>query len=204
MNIAIRRLGYMLLANLAMSGAAIGQDFVPVRETHLSHLGITVTAPGTEGWVVAEQRYKKGWRILYRIAESTEESRTRGVSLKSDKYKPGKFAKEHGSLEALAQSVLKETRTPDNNKFTEKWAEVARADVHGVEAWRMRIAWEERNNPSFPGAVFLMEVVQTLMMHPRDPDQVISISATTRRRLEQEPLSADEVSAAFVGAMRFE
>ena len=204
MNTAIRWPAAMLLATLAMSGAALSQEFGPVTKTHSSYLGITVTAPGTEGWVVAEQRYKKGWRILYRIAESTEESRTRGVFLKSDQYKPGKFAKEHGSLEALARKVLKETRTPDNDKFTEKWAEVARADVHGVEAWRMRIAWEERNNPNFPGAVFLMEVVQTLMLHPRDSDRVISIQATTRRRVEQEPLSADEFSATFVGALQFE
>ena len=204
MNIAIRRLAYILLATLAMSGAATGPEFVPVTETHPSYLGITVTAPGTEGWVVAEKRYKKGWRIFYRNAKSTDESRTRGVFLKSDQYKPGKFAKEHGSLEALARTVLKETRTPDNNKFTEKWAEVARAAVHGVEAWRIRIAWEERNNPNFPGAVFLMEVVQTLMLHPLDPDRVISIQASTRRRIEQEPLSADEFSAAFVGAFRFE
>lgn len=204
MNIAIRRLAYTLLPMLAVSGAATGPKFVPVTETHSSYLGITVTAPGTEGWVVAEKRYKKGWRIFYRNAKSTDESRTRGVFLKSDQYKPGKFAKEHGSLEALARTVLKETRTPDNNKFTEKWAEVARADVHGVEAWRIRIAWEERKNPHFPGAVFLMEVVQTLMLHPQDPDQVISIQASTRRRIEQEPLSADEFSAAFVGALRFE
>jgi hypothetical protein len=204
MNIPIRRLAYILLATLAMSGAATGQEWIPVTETHPSHLGITVTAPGTEGWVVAEERTKKGWRILYRNAKSTEESRTRGVFLKSDQYKPGKFAKEHGSLEALAQTVFKETRTPGDNKFTEKWAEVARADGHGFEALRIRIAWEERNNPNFPGAVFLMENVQTLMLHPRDPDRVISIVASTRRRIEQEPLSADEFSAAFVGALQFE
>jgi len=204
MNITIRRLGCTLLATLAVSGAATGPEFVPVTETHSSYLGITVTAPGTEGWVVAEERYKRGWRIFYRNAQSTEESRTSGVFLKSDQYKPGKFAKEHGSLEALARTVFKETRTPDNNQFTEKWAEVARADVQGVEAWRIRIAWEERKNMNFPGAVFLMEVVQTLMLHPHDPDRVISIQASTRRRIEQEPLSADDFSAAFVGALRFE
>src|SRR5262245_52053424 len=184
MRTAFRPLAYILLATLAMGGSP-APEFVPVTQTHASYLGITVTAPGTEGWVVAEQRYKEGWRILYRMAESTEESRTRGVFLKSDQYKPGKFAKKEGSLEALARRVLKETRTPDNKNFTEKWAEVKRADVHGVEAWRMRIAWEERHNPHFPDAVFLMEVVQTLMLHPRNPDQVISIQATTRRRIEQ-------------------
>ena len=204
MNIAIRHLATIVLAALAIIGAATGPEFVPVTETHRSYLGITVTAPGTEGWVVAEARYKKGWRIFYRIAESTEESRTRGVLLKSDQYKPGKFAKEHGSLETLARTVLKETRTPDNKQFTEKWAEVARVDVQGVEAWRMRIAWEERNNPNFPGAVLLMEVVQTLMLHPRNPDQVISIQASTRRRIDQEPMSADELSATFVGALQFD
>jgi hypothetical protein len=193
-----------LWAALALSGVATGQEFAPVKEPQLSYLGITVQAPGTEGWVVAEQQYRKGWRVMYRIAESTEESRTSGVFLKADQYKPGKFAKEFTSLEALAQRVLRETRTPDNPQFTEKWAEVARADVHGTEAWRMRIAWEERNNPNFPGAEFLMEVVQVLMAHPQDPDRVLSIAATTRRRLDQEPLSADELAARFVGAMTFQ
>lgn len=207
MNIATFNRAFLLLAALAAlaaSGTANAQQFNPVTDTHPSHLGITLEAPGTDGWVVAEDRFKKGWRVLYRLAESTDESRTTGVMLMADQYKPGKFAKQHGSLEQLAQKVLSETRTPDNNQFTEKWAEVARADVHGVEAWRLRVAWEERNNPSFPGVVFLMEVVQVLMLHPQDPDRMISVASSTRRRLDQESLSADEFSAKFVGAMRFE
>ena len=194
----------LLVAALALSGVATGQEFAPVKEAQLSHLGITVQAPGTEGWVVAEQQYQQGWRVMYRIAENTDKSRTSGVFLKADQYEPGKFAGEFTSLKALAQKVLSETRTPDNPQFTEKWAEVARADVHGTEAWRMRIAWEERNNPNFPGVEFLMEVVQVLMAHPQDPDRILSIAASTRRRLDQEPLSADELSARFVGAMTFE
>jgi len=204
MNSVIRRLTTILLATLALSGVATGQEFFPVKETHASYLGITVTAPGTEGWVVAEQRYKAGWRLAYRNAESTAESRTHAVFLKSDQYKPGKFAKKNGSLEALAQTVLKETSKHDAKNFTTKWAEIARADVQGLEAWRLRFAWEERNNPNFPGAVFLMEIVQTLMLHPHNPDQIISIQASTRRRIEQEPMDADAFSEAFVGALQFE
>ena len=62
----------------------------------------------------------------------------------------------------------------------------------------------ERNNPYHPGVVMLMEVTQVLMLHPLDPDKIISIVATTRRKLEHEPLSADALSSSFVGAMRFE
>lgn len=193
-----------LLAALTLSGPASGQNFAPVKDPGASHLGIAVQSPGSDGWLVAEERYKKGWRIMYRQAESTDESRTSGVFLKADQYKAGKFAREHTSLEALAQQVLRETRTPDNPQFTEKWAEVVRADVQGGGAWRMRIAWEERNNPNFPGVEFLMEVVQVLMLHPNDPDRIISIAVSTRRRLDQEPLSADELSARFVGAMSFQ
>lgn len=61
-------------------------------------------------------------------------------------------------------STGRETRRPDNKQFTEKFAEVTHADVRGVEAWRMHIAWKERNNP----------------------------------------LSVDDPSASFVGAMRFQ
>ncbi|MBM2853272.1 MAG: hypothetical protein HW417_200 [Steroidobacteraceae bacterium] len=39
----------------------------------------------------------------------------------------------------------------------------------------MRIAWEERGNPNYPGAVFLIEVTQVLMLHPQDPDKIISM-----------------------------
>ncbi len=204
MNIPILRRARFVLAALALSGVATGQDFTPVKEPQLSYLGITVQAPGTEGWVVAEQRYEKGWRVMYRIAESTDESRTSGVFLKADQYEPGKFAREYTNLEVLAQTVLRETRTPNNSQFTEKWAEIARADVHGTEAWRMRIAWEERNNTNFPGVEFQMEVVQVLMAHPRDPDRILSIACSTRRRLDQEPFSADELAAKFVGGMTFE
>lgn len=49
-----------------------------------------------------------------------------------------------------------------------------------------------------------MEVVQVLMLHPEDPDQIISVVVSTRRRLEQEPQSADALAASFVGAMRLE
>ena len=68
----------------------------------------------------------------------------------------------------------------------------------------MRIAWEERHNPNYPDAVLLMEVVQVLMLHPQDPDKIISIAVSTRYRLEQEPLSADALASSFAGAMRFE
>lgn len=203
MNIAIVR-ACLLLGVFALSGVARGQDFAPVTETQVSYLGTTVHAPGTDGWLVAEQRYKKGWRIMYRNAESTDESRTSGVFLKSDQYKAGKFIREEGSLEQLAMRVFRETRTPDTPQFKEIRAELLPAEVHGTQAWRIRIAWEERNNPNFPGAEFLMEVVQVLMLHPKDPDRVISIAASTRRRLDQPPLSADEFSAKFVDAMTFE
>lgn len=204
MNKAIRNRACIVLAMFIASVAAKAPEFTPVQDLHPSHLGITVEAPGSEGWLVAEERYKAGWRLLYRHAAKDDPSRTSGVFLKSDQYKTGRFARDNGSLEQLAHTVLKETRTPDNNQYTEKWAEVARADVHGVEAWRMRIAWEERRNPNYPDAVLLMEVVQVLMLHPQDPDKIISIAATTRRRLEQEPLSGDELAASFVGSMRFE
>jgi len=68
----------------------------------------------------------------------------------------------------------------------------------------MRIAWEERHNPNYPDAVLLMEVTQVLMLHPQDPDRIISIAASTRYKIEQEKLSADALAAAFVGAMRLE
>lgn len=204
MNKAIRSCACIVLATLATSVAAKGPEFTPVQDLHPSYLGITVEAPGSEGWLVAEERYKAGWRLMYRHEDKDDPSRTSGVFLKSDQYKKGRFARDNGSLEQLAQTVLKETRTPDNNQYTEKRAEVARADVHGVEAWRMRIAWEERHNLNYPDAVLLMEVVQVLMLHPQDPDKIISIAVSTRYRLEQEPLSADALAASFVGSMRFE
>lgn len=202
MNRAILAGAGLLLALLATSAAARDSEPTAVQDLHPSHLGITVEAPGTEGWLVAEERSKKGWQLLYRHADSADESRTSGVLLKSDQFGKGKFARREGSLEQLAQKVLRETRTPDNAQYLEKWAEVKRADVHGVEAWRLRIAWEERNNPHHAGAVLLMEVSQLLMLHPLDPDRVISVVASTRRKVEQEALSADALLDSFVGAMR--
>jgi len=79
----------------------------------------------------------------------------------------------------IAQRILRHEIRPSapgrDHQYTEKWAEVARADVHDVEAWRMRIAWEERGNPNYPGAVFPIEVTQVLMLHPQDPDKIISM-----------------------------
>ena len=204
MNNAIRNCAFIPLALFVASAAAKGPEFIPVQDLHPSHLGITIEAPGSEGWLVAEERYKAGWRVMYRHEDKDDPSRTSGVFLKSDQYKKGRFSQDNGSLEQLAHTVLKETRTPDNNQYTEKWAELARADVHGVEAWSMRIAWEERHNPNYPDAVLLMEVTQVLMLHPQDPDKIISIAMSTRRRLEQEPLSADALADSFVGALRFE
>ena len=204
MNKAIRICACIALATFAAICAAAGSDLAPVTDLHPSHLGITIEAPGSDGWFVSEERFKKGWRVLYRHEDSADSSRTSGVFLKADQYGKGKFAREHGSLEQLAQTVLNETRMGGDPRFVEKWAELVRDDIQGAEAWRIRIAWEERRNPYFPNAVLLMEVAQVLMLHPQDPDRIISIAASTRYKLEQEKLSADALAASFVGAMKLE
>jgi len=204
MNHPVLRRTCLVLALLAVSLGARASELVPVTVPQLSHLGFAVEAPGTEGWMVSEQRRKTSWHIMYRHASPGDESRTSYIMIQADQYKKGKFARKHGSLEQLAQKVLRGTRSPDDERYTEKWAELARADVHGTEAWRMRVAWEERNNPYHPGAMFLMEGVQHFVVHPQDPDRIMSIRVSTRRKVEQEALSADALAGAFVGALKLE
>lgn len=185
--------------------ATTGVDFVPVRDLHSSHLGISLEAPGSEGWLVSEKRYEAGWRIMYRHEDPNDRSRTRVVFVKADHYEAGGFVLAHGSLQELGRSVFNETRegSARDNRFQEKWAEVARDDTHGAEAYRIRIAWEERRNPHYPNAVLVLEVVQFLLLHPQDPDEIVSVAISTRRRLEQEALSADVLASSFLRSMRF-
>lgn len=205
MNNAIRGGACILLAALAASCASTGVEFVPIRDLHPSYLGITVEAPGSEGWLVSEKRYKAGWRIMLRHEDHDDRSRTRIVFVKADRYDAGGFVRAHGSLQELARFVFKETRdSSGKERFQEKWAELVRDDIHGAEAYRIRIAWDERRNPHYPDAVLVLEVVQLLRLHPQDPDEIVSVAASTRRRLEQEPLSADALASSFFRSMRFE
>lgn len=204
MNMAIRTAACILLATLAASGASKDIDFVPVRELRPSYLGITAAAPGSEDWFVTEKRHKEGWRIMYKHKEKDVPSRSSIVFLKSDRYRRGKFVREHGSLEQLAGTVLAGTRSPDDAQFKETRAEVVRDDMHGVEAYRIRVVLEERKNPQQPDAVLMLEVAQILMLHPLNADQVISVTVSTQYPHEQEPLSADALASSFVGALRFE
>jgi len=197
------RLG-IALALMAATVAARGPEFVPVQDPQSSHLGITIDAPGTDGWTVAEERYKAGWRIMYRHADAGDSSRTIAVFLKSDQFKPGKFAKGHGSLEQLAQVAFKEARAGEDPRFTETVAELNRADTHDVEAWHSRVVFEERDNQYHPGAVLVMEVVQLLMLAPQNPDKILSIWVSTRYKQGQEPLDANALMDALIGTMRFE
>jgi len=144
---------------------------------------------------------------MFKHEDPKDMSRTQIVFVKSDRYDTGKFIQEHGSLKELGRSVFELTRgdsvrSPDN-RFQEKWAEVVRDDLQGAEAYRIRVAWEERRNQNFPDAVLVLEVAQLVMLHPLDPDEVVSVAVSTRRQLEQEPLSADTLSSSFLGSMRF-
>jgi hypothetical protein len=194
----------VLAACLLIAGcASTGAEFASVRENP-RHLGITVEISEGEGWLVSEKRYEKGWRIMFRHEDPADHSRTRFVFVKADRYDAGGFARAHGNLQELARSVLRETRdgTPQDNRFQEKWAMVDRDDIDGAEAYRIRIAWEERRNPHYPNAVLVLEVVQLLLLHPQDSDEIVSVAVSTRRRLEQEPLSADTLASSFLRSMR--
>lgn len=85
MNKAIRNRACIVLVTLAASIAAKGLEFTPLQDLHSSHLGITVEAPGIEGWLVSEVRYKAGWRIMYRHEDKDDPSRTSAVFLKADR-----------------------------------------------------------------------------------------------------------------------
>ena len=76
--------------------------------------------------------------------------------------------------------------------------------MDGHEAHRIRIAWEERLNKSFPGAVLLMENVQYLLLAPHDPDRIVTVMASTRYRQGQDPLNVDALAASFARSIRFD
>jgi len=205
--IGVSRLLIIAAYLLTTGCATTGIEFSPITDLHPSHLGITVEAPGSEDWVVTEKRYEAGWRIMFRYENPEDQSRTRLVFVKADRYDDGGFAQDHGSLQELARSVFEETRgdsvRTEDNPFQEKWAELVRDDIHGVEAYRFRIAWEERRNENFPDAVLILEVVQCLLLHPQYPDEVVSVAVSTRRRIEQEPINADTLASSFLRSMRF-
>ncbi|MFZ2506913.1 MAG: hypothetical protein WAW79_00375 [Steroidobacteraceae bacterium] len=192
----------MLLATRAMPAAAEDPENIPVTELHPSHLGITIEAPGIEDWLVTEKRGKEGWHIWYRTWG--DDDSTSVVTFRTDRYPAGGFAREHGSLGELARSVLAASRSPDNIFFREKSAELKRRDMYGVEAHHIRIVVEERNNRQFPGTALILEKSQLLMLHPHNPDQLISVSADTRYRLERDRENADELLSDFMETMEFQ
>lgn len=194
----------IVMALLAAGLAARSSPLYPVRDPHASHLGIVVEAPGTDGWLVAEDREKTRWKIMYQHADPNDTSRTSAVFLKTERFKPGKFARTLGSLEQLAQDSFKAGRTGEDPRFTERLAELDRDTIQGQDAWRMRLAFEERDNPAFPGAVLLLEVVEVYLMHPHNPEQLISVTSSTRYKVGQGQLSAGALLTPFMAAIRFE
>lgn len=141
---------------------------------------------------------------MYRYEDPNDPSRTQVLFLKADRYEPGGFVKAHGSIQELASSVLKESQeSSSDDRFEEKWAETVREDFQGVEAHRMRIGWEERRNPEYPDKVLLLEVVQPHFLHPQDPDEIIMVSASTRRPLEKQAFSPDSLVTSFLESMSF-
>jgi hypothetical protein len=200
----IRRVQIAATCTIVTGCASTAPEFASVREPHSSYLGIHVKAPGIEGWKVTEKRYKAGWRIMYRYEDPNDPSRTQFLLLKADRYEPGGFAKAHGSLQELANSVLKESQeSSKDERFEEKWAETVREDFQGLETHRMRIAWEERRNPHYPDTVLLLEVVQPHFLHPQDPDEIIMVSASTRRPLDKQGFSPDSLVTSFLESMSF-
>jgi hypothetical protein len=202
MNMGIQAAACMLLVMLPAPAAAEDPENIPVTELHPSHLGITIEAPGIEQWLITEKREKEGWHIRYRTWG--DDDSTSVVTLRSDRYPAGGFAREHGNLGELAGTVLVESRSPDNIFFREISAELQRRDMHGVEAQHIRIVVEERNNRRFPGTALILEKSQLLMLHPHNPDQLISVSVDTRYRLERERESADELLSDLMETMEFQ
>jgi hypothetical protein len=205
MNRSIHGMVFAVLTAVGAGCASGAILFEPVRETRRSHLGIAVEAPGTQHWIVGEKRYEGGWRIMYKYENAAEPASTRLLFLKADRYDPGGFARAHGTLRDLADKVLQETRQgSDPRRFKEMSAEVVRSDLAGVEAYRVRIAWEERDNPRLPAMKLLLQNVQFLILHPRNPDEIVSITSSTRHQIGKEALSPDELATSFLGSLRFE
>jgi len=204
-----RRFRRSAFATLIVLGAGCGAagalSFGPVREGRVGHLGITVDAPGTQNWFVTEKRFVAGWRVIYKNEDAANLASTRLIVLKADRYEAGGFARAHGSLRDLADKVLAETRQGSTDpRFKERWAEIVRADLGGIEAYRVRIAWEERNNRTLPGKELLLQNLQVLTLHPKNPDEILSIMLSTRHEMGKEELKPEDLATSFLGSLRFE
>jgi hypothetical protein len=49
-----------------------------------------------------------------------------------------------------------------------------------------------------------MQNIQVLALHPRNPDEIVNITLSTRHEMGKEELKPEDLATSFLGSLRFE
>jgi len=189
----------------ASSCALTDSRFRPVTSSHQSHLGITVEAPGVDGWQVHEQRAADKWFMLFKKTTPGDAKRTRFVSLEATRFTELErkvFDRDVG-LKNFVEYRLEQGRAQTSARLRELESEIVDETVKNIGTVRGSIMWEERNNPHFPSAVLRLENTSYFFFHPVNPNVLIIVIASTRQPINSERLSPTPMAETFIADMRF-
>lgn len=192
---------------IAVSSCALTDSrFRSVTSSHQSHLGITVEAPGVDGWKMHEQRAADKWFVLFKKTAPGDAERTQFVSLEATRFtelEKKVFDRDVG-LRNFVEYRLEEGRAQTSVRLRELESEIVDETVKNIVTVRGSIMWEERNNPHFPSAVLRLENTSYFFFHPRDPNILVTVIASTRQPIKSERLSPTPLAETFIAGMRFQ
>jgi hypothetical protein len=179
--------------------------FQPVTAAQQSHLGVSVQAPGIDGWQVHEEREANKWFVLFKTTDPGDSKRTQYVALRAARFTPTEkkvFERDVG-LQKFAEGMLKDGRAHTDKRFRELDSEIVPETVHGIKSIRGVMVWEERNNPHFPGAVLRMDNSYYFFFEPMNTRVMLIVHASTREPIDDIRLSADPLARSFIESMMF-
>lgn len=190
---------------LASSCTLPDPRFKPVTAPRQSHLGVSVEAPGVDGWQIHEERGADKWFVLFKTTDPANSMRTQYVALRAARFTPSEkeqFERDIG-LQKFAEGMLKNSWASTDKRFRELGSEIVPETVRDMKSVRGAMVWEEHNNPHFPGTVLRMDNSYYFFLHPVNSQVMLAVHASTREPSDDIRLSAQSLAKTFIDSMSF-
>ena len=194
----------VLGVGLGMVGCAGGPQLIPVTDPteRLEFEGFSILPPQGDNWFVVPSAPIIFPDVLVQFfKKSTPQSGPRQpLATLSLGAGPGP---EGSTAERLYKLGVEYSNQPDTSRFRRISFNISPDRTLALDCMRFDWTAEARNNPRYPGSIFIMDQHGFVCLHPDLPHHSIEISYGQRRLQEELPLSLEAEGEPFVKSLLY-
>ena len=144
-----------------------------------------------------------GWRVTFKHGEGTISTKIAQVFVARIDPTTVKKLEKEGELRKLVDYEIAQGLAKTSARFEKKKLEIRPQSIYGEDGYYVRLDWEERDNPNFPGRILVMKNVNYRFQNPKDPTLLILVWVSTREPIEHQTYSVESLAETFLQSMQF-